>query len=307
MTDFAINRRAIECIAGGAASPLKAPHHFVKGVYPTHLIRGRGCWVFDPHGNKYMDFTSGGGTNILGYGQAQITAALADHLNSGFSFPLPTPHEIETAEKIKELFPFVDCMRFFKTEREASLYADNLSSDLDIVDETATGFRCPKFSFVGMNGTIPDIIILSGPIANGLPLAVVGAKYGVLSGSERQSYFNGEILGLIAAKTTMTLLQTRYDLNYLWRRGEEFVGEFNSIWPDKILLQGIPTFASFAGDSLVRTLFWQEACRAGMLFGPTYYMNFPLADECKNAMGSIKAILMRIKNGEVKLLGEMPE
>jgi len=36
-------------------------------------------------------------------------------------------------------------------------------------------------------------------------------------------------------------------------------------------------------------------------------MNFPLAEEYKNALGAIKAILGRIKNGEIQLHGDMPK
>ena len=76
--------------------------------------------------------------------------------------------------------------------------------------------------------------------------------------------------------------------------------------PDKVRIEGYPSRGILAGDPLAKALFMQEACLAGMLFGPSWFYNFPLVEEAKTAMGAIKAILGRIDRGEVKLRGEMP-
>ena len=45
---------------------------------PLVIERGKGCWVWDIHGKKYLDFVSGLGVNALGYSHPRIVRALRD-------------------------------------------------------------------------------------------------------------------------------------------------------------------------------------------------------------------------------------
>jgi glutamate-1-semialdehyde 2,1-aminomutase len=178
-----------------------------------------------------------------------------------------------------------------------------------IFDEVITGFRFPKFSVASYFGVTPDLIVLGKAIAQGMPLAAVGGKYDVMNCDEYfvSSSYAGETLSLVAAKTVMHLLQTKYDLTWLWERGQDFLSEFNSLWPEKLMIEGYPTRGVLKGDPLAKALFMQEAALAGMIFGPSFFFGFPHAAESQLYMGTIKAIVQRIKNGEVKLVGEMPK
>jgi glutamate-1-semialdehyde 2,1-aminomutase len=177
-----------------------------------------------------------------------------------------------------------------------------------VFDEVITGFRLPKFSVAGHTGITPDLLVMGKAMANGMPLAAVGGKYDVMN----QDYFisstyAGEILSLAAGLETMTLLQTKYLLSDLWEHGAKFVADFNSMGAGLVWLDGYPTRGVFkARDELTKALFWQECCRAGMLWGPSWFFNFPLIAEYPSALIAMKSIVTRIKNGEVKLEGEMP-
>jgi predicted acetylornithine/succinylornithine family transaminase len=48
------------------------------GVYDRDLVlvRGKGSWLFDAEGNRYLDFAGGVGVNGLGYGDPAITKAI---------------------------------------------------------------------------------------------------------------------------------------------------------------------------------------------------------------------------------------
>lgn len=46
--------------------------------YPLLIDRGRGCWVFDSAGRKYLDFVSGLGVNALGHAHPRITKAIRE-------------------------------------------------------------------------------------------------------------------------------------------------------------------------------------------------------------------------------------
>lgn len=393
MTDFYWHRRALDSIAHGYLTNSKRPETHVKGVYPSHLSKGRGSHVWDAWGKRYVDFICGLGTNIIGYANDRVNAAIAEQMAKGASPSLATTLEVETAEKLKEMMPFVDAVRFLKSGSEACSAAvriaraktgrqwvlsagyhgwhDGFSSltppaigvshsselhfapyddrqahgpswdavaavivepvELDdsreriewlkalrerctkhgvmlIFDEVITGFRFPKHSVAAAWNITPDLIVLGKALANGMPLAAVGGKYSVMNCDEYfvSSTYAGETLSLAAAKETMTLLQTKYSIDELWLRGRDFIDQFNAIWPEGVHLVGYPSRGRFEGEAITKALFFQEACKAGVLFGPSFFFNFPHVDEYKAVLGLCKDILWKIKAGGVSLEGELP-
>src|SRR6185503_15855617 len=50
---------------------------------PMEFVRGEGVELIDSDGKRYLDFASGIAVNSLGYGDAGISAAINDALNSG--------------------------------------------------------------------------------------------------------------------------------------------------------------------------------------------------------------------------------
>jgi acetylornithine/N-succinyldiaminopimelate aminotransferase len=45
---------------------------------PLNLERGKGCWVWDTRGRKYLDFVSGLGVNMLGHAHPRIVKAIRE-------------------------------------------------------------------------------------------------------------------------------------------------------------------------------------------------------------------------------------
>ena len=179
-----------------------------------------------------------------------------------------------------------------------------------IFDEVITGLRFPKYSVSSHFGITPDLIVLGKALGNGMPIAAVGGKYAVMNSAEYfvSSTYAGETVSLAAAKKTMELLLSKKaDIDLLWKKGQAFLDFFNSLYPEKIRISGYPTRARFTGDELTKALFFQEACLAGMLFGPSWFLSFPAAEELPNVQGSIRAIMGKIARGEVELKGEMPK
>lgn len=386
MTDWKWHLKAQESIAQSYLTNSKRPESLVKGVYPTHMAHGKGCWLFDHKGKRYLDFICGLGTNLLGYSNDRLVSAVSAVLQNGWSHSLGTHHEVETAEILKQTFPFVDCFKFLKSGSEATHAAvrmaraatgrlhvksegyhawhdafvsltppatgvpphphisllrdgDDLSdcaavivepvitdhsdkrrrwlSDLRhrctaagcllIFDEVITGFRWPKFSVSSYWNITPDLICLGKAIAGGLPLAAVGGKYAVMNGEYFvSSSYAGEILSLAAAKETARILLSRQDISLLWDKGRAFQDRFNSFWPEGVTIEGYPTRGVLKGETLNKALFMQEACKAGMLFGPSWFWSFPAAEVAPDALGAIGSIMQRIKNGEVTLEGQLP-
>lgn len=118
-TDFEMHRLAHECIAQGYLTNSKRPESLVMGVYPTHLVKGNGCYVWDAHKKKYVDFITGLGTNLVGYANETVNEAVRNSMQNGNLFSLGSPAEIEAAVTLKASFQFVDAWKFLKSGSEA--------------------------------------------------------------------------------------------------------------------------------------------------------------------------------------------
>ena len=111
--------RADNSIAHGALTNSKRPSAFVDGVYPTHLTKGVGAHVWDLLGKKYLDFCCANGTNLVGYGNPVVAQSAYDALRAGALFSLSSTLEVEAAEKVQEMLPWIERLRFLKTGSEA--------------------------------------------------------------------------------------------------------------------------------------------------------------------------------------------
>jgi glutamate-1-semialdehyde aminotransferase len=45
----------------------------VQMITPTHVVGGRGGYLFDRDSNLYLDMVSAWGANLLGYGYRRVT------------------------------------------------------------------------------------------------------------------------------------------------------------------------------------------------------------------------------------------
>jgi len=107
--------RANECIAQGALTNSKRPESLMLGLYPSHMSHGSGAHLWDIDGQRWLDYMCGLGCNFVGYGNEKVAQAIIKNVYAGYSHSLPTVHEVEAAEKLKQLFPFVDLFKFTKT------------------------------------------------------------------------------------------------------------------------------------------------------------------------------------------------
>lgn len=105
-------RRAEQIIPRAAQTLSKAPDQFMRGVSPYAIERGKGCRVWDVDGNEYIDLSSSLGAIILGYRHPVVEEAVKKQREKGTIFTLPGDLEVELAEKIKSIIPFVEMIRF---------------------------------------------------------------------------------------------------------------------------------------------------------------------------------------------------
>lgn len=118
-TDLNLKERANLCIAQGALTNSKHWSSLVEGVYPTHVVKASGCHLIDEDGRQYIDMICGLGANLLGYGNEKVLAEIKANISFIGSHSLPTHWEVEAAESLLMLFPFMDRVKFLKTGSDA--------------------------------------------------------------------------------------------------------------------------------------------------------------------------------------------
>lgn len=113
-------QRALRTIPLGTQTFSKSKTQFPQGVSPYYITRARGSHVWDADGNQYIDFINALAAVTLGYNDPDVTKAVQEQLELGTIFSLPHPIEIEVAEKICELVPCAEMVRFGKNGSDAT-------------------------------------------------------------------------------------------------------------------------------------------------------------------------------------------
>jgi len=117
-------RQAENVIPGGVTANIK---HFAP--YPIFMREGKGSRLIDVDNEEYIDYSLCYGALITGHGHPNIIEATQKQLlNSGTAI-FGTPHELEVtmAEKLTNLYPSIDQVRFTNSGTEAVLLAIRLA------------------------------------------------------------------------------------------------------------------------------------------------------------------------------------
>ena len=117
---FAWLERSDKVIPGGAQTYSKSWRHHIRGVTPVFLERGKGAVVHDVDGNQYVDLVQGLLPNILGYANQEVDQAVYDRARQGHCFSLPHPIEVELAERLCQLIPCAEMVRYGKNGSDAT-------------------------------------------------------------------------------------------------------------------------------------------------------------------------------------------
>jgi glutamate-1-semialdehyde 2,1-aminomutase len=121
----ALLRRAERVIPGGVNSPVRA--YAAVGGSPPFIARGKGAWVWDADGRRYVDYVGSWGPLILGHAHPAVLRAVARAAARGTSFGAPTAGEVEIAETICAALPAVEMVRFVSSGTEATMSAIRLA------------------------------------------------------------------------------------------------------------------------------------------------------------------------------------
>ena len=112
--------RAQEHIPGCSQTFSKSRQQFPEGASPLFIRSGQGAYVEDVDGNRFIDYAMALGPAILGYSHLEVNRAVEEQLRQGTLFSLPHPLEVEVAEKLAELIPCAEMVRFGKNGSDAT-------------------------------------------------------------------------------------------------------------------------------------------------------------------------------------------
>jgi glutamate-1-semialdehyde aminotransferase len=119
--------RARRVIPALAQTLSKNPTQWVQGVAPNYLARGKGAHVWDVDGNEFIDFPMALGPLILGHADPAVEEAIVRQLRAGIVFTLSHPIEVEIAERVVDLVPGAERVRFAKTGSDVTTAAVRLA------------------------------------------------------------------------------------------------------------------------------------------------------------------------------------
>ena len=154
-----------------------------------------------------------------------------------------------------------------------------------IFDEVLTGFRFANGGAQEFLNTESDIAVFGKAIANGMPLGAITGKQKFMEIFEDVFYsttFGGETLSLAAGMAVIDEIQNKPVIDHCWKIGKHLFSEFNKMSTEigvSIKMEGLPIRSRIIcrddknqPSLLLRSLFYQETIKRGILFGPGYVL-----------------------------------
>ncbi len=124
-------QRAAHVLPGGASTGSKRPDALYGSALaadlPTHVRRAFGCRLETASGRVLIDCTMALGAVAFGYADAEVTAAVQEAAANGHVGGLSPLLEIEVAERLTEVIPSAEQVRFLKSGAEATSAAVRLA------------------------------------------------------------------------------------------------------------------------------------------------------------------------------------
>ena len=175
-------KRAKKLIPGGTMLLSKRPEMFLPEQWPSYFSKAKGCSVWDLEGNELIDMSIMGiGTNTLGYGNDTVDTAVMETIRKGNMSTLNCPEEVYLAEKLIEINPWADMVRFARSGGEANSIAIRIARAASGKDNVAIcGYHGWHDWYLSANHNAGDDLsshLLSGLNPNGVPKNLKNTVY----------------------------------------------------------------------------------------------------------------------------------
>jgi glutamate-1-semialdehyde 2,1-aminomutase len=193
--------RLHKAIPGGAHTYSRGDDQFPENA-PSILERGEGAYVFDPAGNKFLDYGMGLRSVNIGYGNKEVADACYREILKGNNLTRPSTTELEAAELLIDMIPSVDMVKFAKHGSTVTSAAMKLARAYTGRKLIAVPSEHPFFSF-------DDWFIGSTVMSKGVPeeISALTLKFNYNNMESLQLLFNkypGQIAAvMLEAATTV--------------------------------------------------------------------------------------------------------
>lgn len=155
-------KQALKHIPLGTQTFSKSTTQLPRGVSPLYASRASGSRLWDVDGNEYLDFVNALCAVTLGYKDPDVEKAVHAQMENGVLFSLPTEIEIRVAEKLCEMVPCAEKVRFGKNGSDATSGAVRLARAYTGRTRVATcGYHGWQDWFIGTtprNLGVPEVV-----------------------------------------------------------------------------------------------------------------------------------------------------
>lgn len=113
--------RAESIIPGGASTGSKRFSTLFGDAHtemPSHYVRASGCRIWTADGRELIDCVMALGAVALGYAEAAVTVAVTQAIEAGNVAGLSHVLEVEVAERLSDVIPCAERVRFLKSGAE---------------------------------------------------------------------------------------------------------------------------------------------------------------------------------------------
>jgi glutamate-1-semialdehyde 2,1-aminomutase len=159
-----LSAKAQSLIPGGAHTYSKGDDQFPSNA-PKIITHGKGCYLWDVDGNKFLDFGMALGSTLLGYAYEPILEVVRKEIDNGVNFTRPSYIEAEVAELLTQIIPSAEMVKFVKNGSDATTSAVKLARAYTGRDYIA---RCAQDPF----NSVDDWFIGSTIVDRGVPKAI---------------------------------------------------------------------------------------------------------------------------------------
>ena len=226
--------KALEVIPGGVNSPVRA--FKAVGGNPVFMKAAKGAFMYDEDDNSYIDMINSWGPMILGHARKEILDAVREAIDSSLSFGTPTKREVDVAELIISLIPFVDKVRMVNSGTEATMSAVRLARGYTKRDKILKFEGCyhghaDSFLISAGSGAVTFGTPTSPGVTEGVAKNTLTAVYNDLEHTRKVVQANkGQIAAIIL---------------------EPVAGNMGCVLPEKEFLEGLRTLCDEEGIVLI--------------------------------------------------------
>lgn len=157
--------RLLKAIPGGAHTYSRGYDQYPENA-PQILMRGKGAYIFDPDGKRYLDYGMALRAVNIGYAEDEIDAAAIEQIKNGNNLTRPSMIELGAAELLVDLIDSVDMVKFTKNGSTSVSAAVKLARAYTGRELVARCAEHPFFSY-------DDWFIGSTPLTRGIPLDTI--------------------------------------------------------------------------------------------------------------------------------------